>query len=207
MNPYEVLGVREDASDEEIKKAYHKLVKQYHPDQYADGPMAKLAEEKIREVNVAYDEIQKMRTSGRNSTQYQGARSDADASGSDFSRYQACVDDLQNGRYEQAAARLDEVPPSDRDAAWYYLSGELARRRGWYDTAYQYFSQAVRMEPGNVFYRRALENLYGGAAFYRGSAQSRGYSRSGDDLCRVCETLYCADCCCEMMGGDLIRCC
>jgi molecular chaperone DnaJ len=63
-NPYEVLGVKETASDAEIKRAYRELVKKYHPDQYRDNPLSKLAEEKLREVNEAYDEIMRQRAAG-----------------------------------------------------------------------------------------------------------------------------------------------
>lgn len=51
-NPYEVLGVARDASDADIKKAYHKLVMQYHPDK---NPGDKSAEEKFKEINNAFD--------------------------------------------------------------------------------------------------------------------------------------------------------
>ena len=60
-NPYEILGVSENASDEEIKKAYRKLAKQYHPDNYVDNPLKDLADEKMKAINEAYDQIQKMR--------------------------------------------------------------------------------------------------------------------------------------------------
>ena len=53
-DPYEVLGVNRDASDEDIKKAYRKLAKQYHPDV---NPGDKTAEEKMKEINAAYDAI------------------------------------------------------------------------------------------------------------------------------------------------------
>ena len=59
MNPYEVLGISENASEEEIKKAYKELVKKYHPDKYQDNPLSELAEEKLQEVNEAYDMLMK----------------------------------------------------------------------------------------------------------------------------------------------------
>ena len=56
MNPYEVLGVSENADEETIKKAYKELVKKYHPDRYINNPLADLAAEKMKEINKAYDD-------------------------------------------------------------------------------------------------------------------------------------------------------
>ena len=63
-DPYEVLNVPSSATDEEVKKAYHALARKYHPDNYHDNPLADLAQEKMKEVNAAYDAIQRQR-SGR----------------------------------------------------------------------------------------------------------------------------------------------
>ena len=63
-DPYAVLGVSSSASEEEIKRAYRDLVKKYHPDNYANNPLADLAEAKMKEVNEAYDAIMKARTQG-----------------------------------------------------------------------------------------------------------------------------------------------
>ena len=63
-DPYEVLGVSPNASDEEIKRAYRELARKYHPDNYQNNPLADLAEEKMKEVNEAYDAITKSRSGG-----------------------------------------------------------------------------------------------------------------------------------------------
>ena len=63
-DPYKVLGVSPSATDEEVKDAYRKLAKKYHPDQYADSPLKDLADEKMKEINEAYDAITKMRSGG-----------------------------------------------------------------------------------------------------------------------------------------------
>ena len=76
MNPYEVLGVKPGASQEEIKSAYRKLVKQYHPDQYVDNPLKDLAQEKLAEVNKAYD----MLKNGGGNTNYNSSSNGYNAS-------------------------------------------------------------------------------------------------------------------------------
>ena len=65
-NPYEVLGIKETATPDEIKKAYRELVKQYHPDRYENNPLKDLAEEKLREINEAYDTLTKKGNTGSN---------------------------------------------------------------------------------------------------------------------------------------------
>ncbi|MEL7568529.1 MAG: DnaJ domain-containing protein, partial [Dehalobacterium sp.] len=70
-NYYEILGVRENASKEEIRNAYRELVKKYHPDKYMDNPLAELAEEKLKEINEAYDFLMNNTHNGTYS-EYQG---------------------------------------------------------------------------------------------------------------------------------------
>lgn len=207
MNPYEVLGVSENASDAEIKKAYRNLVKKYHPDHYKDNDMGAVAEEKIREINVAYDTIQKMRANGETYEQYQAKNGSGNYSGEAFKRYQQVVDDIRFGNLDSAQARLLQIPEASRDAAWFYLMGEIAQRRGWYDAAQSYFTTAVRMDPTNPLYQNALQNLYNRTRYYRQNGNQRGYPDGGVDLCSLCQALWCADCCCECVGCDLIRCC
>ena len=68
-DPYSVLGVSPNASDEEIKKAYRELARKYHPDNYQNNPLADLAEEKMKEINEAYETITKQRSGGGGSYQ------------------------------------------------------------------------------------------------------------------------------------------
>ena len=71
-DPYKVLGVSPNATDEQIKTAYRELARKYHPDTYAGNPLSDLAEEKMQQINAAYDEIQRMRRGGGQNGGYSG---------------------------------------------------------------------------------------------------------------------------------------
>ena len=63
-DPYQVLGVSRSATEEEIKKAYKALSRRYHPDANINNPNKDQAEEKFKEIQQAYQQIMKERTSG-----------------------------------------------------------------------------------------------------------------------------------------------
>lgn len=196
-NPYEVLEVSQNASEEEIKEAYKKLVKKYHPDKYQDNPLADLAEEKLREVNQAYDEIMAGRVGGSGSYGggYSGAGSSGSYGSSDVSqRYREIRIMLDRDQVVEASSMLNNM--GSRDAEWYFLSGVASWKKGWYDDALVKIQQAAAMEPGNLEYRQALQSL-GGAANMYGNSPFAGRGRYGDGmLCRLCEMYICLDCLC-----------
>ena len=110
---------------------------------------------------------------------------------------------IHQNRIHDAEVLLDGVPGHARDAEWFFLKGSVLYKKGWLEDAYTHYETACRMDPGNMEYRQAFNqvNLYRQTGGYR----TRG--GQGMDACDVCTTLYCADCCCECMGGDFIRCC
>ena len=199
-DPYAILGVTRSASEAEVKNAYRELARKYHPDHYAGNPLSDLAADKMKEINEAYDQImaeRKGRANGSGSSAYGGA--------SNFSDIRNMI---AGGKLEEAQELLDGVPPDRRDAEWYFLNGSVLYRRGWFDDAYTCFVTACRMNPNNPEYQQALNQIQRQRGGYTGYRQPGSPSRAGSCTgCDMCTGLLCADCCCECMGGDLIRCC
>lgn len=169
-DPYKILGVPEDASDEEIKKAYRELARKYHPDNYHDNPLEDLAQEKMKEINAAYEQITKERASGRRtggaggaygggSYGYGGYQSYGGYGSSQSSVLQQARIAINTGNISRAEALLANY--SDHNAEWNFLKGVVCYRRGWMDEALRYYRIAVQMDPGNAEYRQALDYMEG----------------------------------------------
>ena len=198
-DPYRVLGVAPTDSDEVIKDAYRKLARKYHPDKYSDGDLKELAEEKMKEINSAYEEIQKIR-SGR-TNQNSGSYDYTDAK----SKFMNVRRNLSNGNVGAAEAELNATDMGDRAAEWHYLMGIVLIKKGYYVDAQKMINTACRMDPGNAEYRAARDRLNMQGRGYGGGYRTDGSSECSG--CDICTSLLCADCCCECMGGDLIACC
>jgi len=187
-DPYAVLGVSASASDEEIKRAYRELVKKYHPDGYADNPLADLAEAKMKEINEAYDAIVKMRTQGGGYQPSGGGYGGGYQAGSQRGNPNyAQVRQFINQNNLREAERILRASPSGT-AEWHYLMGTISYRKGWLEDARQNFWTACSMEPNNLEYRQALNSI--GMYANRGGYQ-------GNDLSTLCTTLCCLNCLCD----------
>lgn len=201
MNPYEVLGIQPGASQDEIKSAYRKLIKQYHPDKFIDNPLKNLAEEKIIEINEAYDTLTK--NSGKNNYNSSNSSNYNNSSTTSY-EFQEIRRLIQSGNYEVAENKLNSI--NNRNAEWHYLYGAVLLNKGWFDSALEHMTTAVNMDPNNFEYRQGLNSLR-----QRSNSYSNPYFRTTNtnntDACNCCMSLWCLDTLCECTGGDLIGCC
>lgn len=190
-DPYEVLGLKRGASIEEVKHAYRKLAKKYHPDMNVDNPLADLAEEKFKEIQQAYDEIMNGTTGSYQANSSYG--------NTDFNTIRQ---QINVGRYQDAIRSLNKS--SNRNAEWNYLMGICYVNLGSAQQGVRFVQTAVSMEPSNVEYQNFLNQIMNMQRSY----QSRTYNYGrGSNSADCCTQLICADCLCECLGGDLISCC
>ena len=202
-DPYQVLGVPSTATDEEVKKAYRDLARKYHPDNYHDNPLADLAQERMKEINEAYETVQQQRRQGHGAqTSYSYGRgyqnTYQNSYGGTFGRVRAAI---QAGNLNLA----DELLNANRDhtGEWNFLKGVICSRRGWMDEAKRYFETAVQMDPNNAEYRQALDMAEG---------RQRGYNPFGEGIRTTefsgssCLRILGAFVCCSALSGGGIYC-
>ena len=204
-DPYQVLGVSESATDEEIKKAYRDLARKYHPDNYHDNPLADLAQERMKEINAAYEQITKGRGGGGSRPGsgygYGGGQQQQYRSSGTSSVLQQARMAVNSGDLSRAEALLANY--SDHNAEWNFLKGVICYRRGWMDEAKRYYETACQMDPGNLEYRQALSFMTGGPRH----AYRPGGGPFGTEVCpgNLCLELCCIYTLCN--GGGYFFCC
>ena len=187
-NPYTVLGIDPDATDDEINKAYRELAKKYHPDTYADSPLADLAQEKMKEITDAYDTISRERDER------------AEKRRSSYSAFSDIRSYIDSGDFYEAGIRLDSVKQSDRDAEWFYLKGRVNESRGFFFDAERCYTAACQLDPQNAEYSEALARLRRSASGFDGRRPD-GMPVGGCSVCDICAGIMCADCLCNCMGS------
>lgn len=187
-NPYKILGVSPDSTDEELKKAYRELAKKYHPDNYINNPLADLASEKMKQINEAYDIVTKERAARSN-----GTGSSSGNNGSSYNTTYRTEAELRirklidEGRISEAEVLLSRIPQNERGAEWHFLKSCVCLRKGWLMEARQNAQIAVQMNPNNQEYVALLRNI---------SASAPNTSTRECSVCDICTALMCLDCLC-----------
>ena len=197
-DPYQVLGIPSTATDEEVKKAYRNLARKYHPDNYHDNPLEDLAQERMKEINEAYETIRTQRKAAQSGGQsyggYTGGYSQGYNAGAYGGVWQRVRLAISQGNLNLAEELLNAQ--TDHNGEWNFLKGAVCYKRGWMDEARRYYETAVQMDPGNAEYQRALGMLNGNGAAYR----PNGYGHvttgncAGDNCSSLCAACACMNC-------------
>lgn len=228
-DPYKVLGVSRDASDDEIKKAYRALSRKYHPDANINNPLKEEAEAKFKEVQQAYqqimDEREKGYSGGYGGSQQAGGYGNFGGFGryggfGNFSGYgpgssqgtsgdsesdihlRAAVNYIQSGHYKEALNVLDGI--RDRGALWYFYSASANSGMGNNVTALEHAKEAVRLDPDNMQYQMLLNRLSGTGGWYQQRQSAYGYPTMGGN--NFCMKLCIANIMCNLCCGSGICC-
>lgn len=200
-DPYRVLGVSKGATNEEIKKAYRKLSRQYHPDANINNPNKDEAEVKFKEVQQAYEQIIKEREYGSSYT-HETQRGFGGFGQENYRqesiRMQAVQNYLNSGHFSEALHVLSEMTEAERDGSWYFYSAFANSGVGNSILALDHAKRAVQMEPNNVQFRNFLAQIESGGNWYQsmGEAYGNPVGRMGNCCMElICFNLFCGCCC------------
>ena len=227
-DPYEVLGVSRNASEDEIKSAYRKLAKKYHPDLH---PGDKECEKKMNEVNAAYDQIKNPQAQRQSSSGYGSSAGYGNSGGYDpfgygydpFGGYQqrqqyntqyeardstdiqAALHYIQAGAFPEALNVLSSIPEADRDHRWYYCSAAANYGRGNRVAAMEHIRKAMDLCPGNEEYRQLYQIIQSGSRMYTNTGSRYGFQTGGTFCNPICMSWCLLNACCG--GNGLYFCC
>lgn len=211
FDPFVILGLNKDASQSEILDAYKKKRAYYQEHVFDEGESGAEAARMLQQLDDAYQQAMER------------SHDAASISGEGESAYEKVRDAIRRKDVEGAQRALDEI--SCRGGEWHYYQSIVFYEKNWLNDSKKQLEIALQIEPENTKYARALDNLkkkidgsrpydkQGANGVYgnQQTATNRTYSQHdtdvADGVCTACQALWCADCCCECMGGDLIRCC
>ncbi|MDD6069549.1 MAG: J domain-containing protein [Clostridiales bacterium] len=208
-NPYDILGVPSNATEDEIKKAYRNLSRKYHPDANVNNPNKEQAEERFKEVQQAYQTIMNGKVNGtsgygsygdygsfggfeRNS----GSRNASYGEDKENSYLQAAFTYVRSGDYQAALNVLSNI--ENRSGRWYYISAIANHGMGNQATALEHIQIAMRMEPGNMEYQQFYQIMENGGNWYASQGDFYGMpTMDGSSFCfKLClANLACNFCC------------
>lgn len=191
-DPYRVLGLTPDATDEEVKRAYRALAKKYHPDMNPDDPHAA---EMMNRINAAYDQIKNPQP------QQTATRPDAADPFAGWYRQSQDTDVLESARrwiymrnYTAALHVLEQVPQHQRTAQWYHLAAIANTNLGNRVLGYEQINRACAMEPDNLEFQQTRRQIEQHAQSYRETQHAHGFgmTEAGRGCCGMCATFVLA---------------
>lgn len=208
MNPYQVLGISSDASDDEVKKAYRTLSKKYHPDANIGNPRQAEYTEKFKEVQTAYKTIMDGRKKGFTQQTYGNQSTYSTGgyqySGNDQEAYQEAAAFIQAKRFQEALNILNQI--QNKRSVWFYYAAIAENGLGNNIRAQEYAQTAANMEPMNIQYILLLNQLQGHQQQYRQTSQRYD---SPINMMNCCYYMMCMNCislyCCG--GHGYYMCC
>ena len=199
LDPYSVLGVSRDASMDEIKKAYRKLSRKYHPDANINNPNKEEAEEKFKQQ--AYDQIVREREQGASQNSWSGGFGGGYQTQDDqrSMEMRAAANYINAAHYQEALNVLNRM--TERNGEWYYYHAIASAGAGNTANAMEDARRAVEMEPNNMQYQQLYQQLQSGGQWYQNMGNGYGYERPGNGLgsccCQcLCLNMLCPGCCC-----------
>lgn len=183
-DPYRILNIKKDATEDEIREAYRKLAAKYHPDVHENGPLSDIAKTKMEELNEAFDRVMDIRRGGgKPASQYRQQSHGGDQLFAEIRRQ------IQLGNLAIADEMLDKIE-TDRNAEWSFLKGCVCHSRGWLNDAYHYFSNAVKLDSQNAEYNAAYTRMTNSR-----NGKTNIKTNNDDDNPTLCS--LCSDCCCD----------
>lgn len=220
LDPYKVLGISREASDEEVKKAYRRLSRKYHPDANINNPNKDQAEEKFKEVQQAYEQIMKEREYGSDPSGsyggygyggygggfggFSGQQQHSGYEDEESVRRRAAANFVQSAHYQEAMNVLNSL--SQRNGEWYYLSAMANMGLGNNVNALSDIREAVRLEPGNAQYQMLKNRMEGGGTWYQ--EQQNPFGGMPDVGGNMCMNLCIANMACSLCcPGSSVICC
>lgn len=214
-DPFVILGLTKGASQSEILEAYKTKRSYYSSHIFDEGDAGSEAARMLEILDNAYQDAMEY---SHSSAEVSGDGTSSSSS----SDYDDVKQALRAKDYVKAQSLLDNM--TTRGGEWHYLQAIIFYDKSWLNESKKQLELALQIDPSNAKYQKALDNIKkkidGTRPFEGTESSSKTYGASSpytnrtyqqnsasDGLCAACQALWCADCCCECMGGDLIRCC